>query len=95
MGYFKVYRLPFAKSIILHGIMLALLLFSIQKQSSNVIPTEELEIVQAVVLDESKIEAELDRLRMSSWASTGSSCRSPISIKNWPFLSIVMTNGGF
>lgn len=61
---FRFYRLPFVQSLVLHGFVFLLLLLSFKNQSTVLKPQPELEIVQAMVLDDAKIQAEVDKLRL-------------------------------
>lgn len=51
------------QSLLLHGLVLALLVFSFGNPTKIVSPEPEPEIIQAVVMDETKIQTEVDRLR--------------------------------
>ena len=55
--------MPLLKSLILHGGLLSLFLLGSNYKNSIVEPHAEPEIVQATVLDETKLQAEVDRLR--------------------------------
>jgi len=66
--YFEQYRRYFYASIGLHGLLLTLLVFSIEPTQSSHAASSPLqasspEIVQAVMVDESKVTAEVDRLK--------------------------------
>ena len=55
--------MPLFQSLILHGGLLSLFLFGFNQQNAIVEPQAEPEIVQAMVLDETKLQAEVERLR--------------------------------
>lgn len=63
MGTSRTYRISLLQSLILHGGLLALFLFGFNQQNAIVKPQVEPEIVQATVMDETKIQAEVERLR--------------------------------
>ncbi len=58
-----IHRAPLLQSLILHGGLLSLFLFGFNNQNTIIEPQAELEVVQAMVLDETKLQAEVERLR--------------------------------
>lgn len=58
----RSYGLPVTMSLILHGLILSLFLFSFGKQADIAKPGPEPEIVLATVMDETKIQAEIEKI---------------------------------
>lgn len=57
------YRLPLLLSLALHGALAILLLANIEFEKKKIVPKPVPEVVQATVIDESKVRAELEKLK--------------------------------
>ena len=63
LSIFRICQIPLCQSLILHGGLLSLFLFGFNYQNPVSEPQAEPDVVQAMVLDETKLQAEVDRLR--------------------------------